>query len=103
MMGTFIANASNLVLLGPPGTGKTHLATGLGIKAAQTGYSVAFDTATGWITRLGRAHDSDQLASELSPIGRYKQIIIDALCYTLIVRTYSSNSSTHAMRPVPSW
>ncbi|MCI1676126.1 MAG: IS21-like element helper ATPase IstB [Ancrocorticia sp.] len=78
---TFIANASNVILLGPPGTGKTHLATGIGIKAAQAGYSVAFDTATGWITRLRHAHDSDQLAGELSRIGRYKLIIIDELGY----------------------
>lgn len=79
--GTFIANAANVILLGPPGTGKTHLATGLGIKAAQNGYSVAFDTASGWITRLRRAHDHDQLASELSNIGRNKLIIIDELGY----------------------
>lgn len=78
---TFIANASNVILLGPPGTGKTHLATGIGIKAAQAGYSVAFDTATGWITRLCHAHDSGQLAGELSRIGRYKLIIIDELGY----------------------
>jgi DNA replication protein DnaC len=70
-----------VILLGPPGTGKTHLATGLGIKAAQNGYSVAFDTASGWITRLRRAHDHDQLASELSNIGRNKLIIIDELGY----------------------
>jgi len=35
---------------------KTHLATGLGIRAAQAGYSVLFDTATNWITRLATAH-----------------------------------------------
>ena len=37
-----------------PGTGKTHLAIGLGVKAAQAGYSVLFDTASNWITRLRR-------------------------------------------------
>lgn len=52
---TFIAKRENLVLLGPPGTGKSHLAISLGIKAAEASYPVAFDTATGWIARLATA------------------------------------------------
>lgn len=44
--GTFVAKADNVILLGPPGIGKTHLAIGLGVKATQAGYSVLFDTAT---------------------------------------------------------
>jgi DNA replication protein DnaC len=43
--GTFVAKAENVILLGPPGLGKTHLAIGLGVKAAHAGYSVLFDTA----------------------------------------------------------
>ena len=56
--GTFLAKASNVVLLGPPGTGKTHLAIGLGIKAAQAGHRVLFATATEWVTRLQAAHSA---------------------------------------------
>ena len=47
-----MAKAENVILLGPPGIGKTHLAIGLGVKATQAGYSVLFDTAGNWITRL---------------------------------------------------
>lgn len=48
---TYVAKAENVILLGPPGIGKTHLAIGLGVKAAQNGHSVLFDTASNWITR----------------------------------------------------
>ena len=44
--GVFLTKAENVVLLGPPGTGKTHLAIGLGVKAAQAGHRVLFATAT---------------------------------------------------------
>src|SRR3954468_7513876 len=57
----FIPKAENVVLLGPPGIGNTHLAIGLGIKAAQAGHSVLFDTATNWVSRLGRAHHAGAL------------------------------------------
>lgn len=44
------------VLLGPPGTGKTHLATALAIAAAHAGHRVAFAPVNGWISRLAEAH-----------------------------------------------
>lgn len=49
---TFIPKAENVILLGPPEVGKTHLAIGLAVKAVQAGYPVLFDTATGWANRL---------------------------------------------------
>src|SRR6202000_610018 len=55
---TFVAKAENVILLGPPGIGKTHLAIGLGVKVAHAGYSVLFDTASNWITRLAEAHQA---------------------------------------------
>ncbi|GAB2478030.1 IS21-like element helper ATPase IstB [Xylanimonas ulmi] len=78
---TFVPKAGNVILLGPPGIGKTHLAVGLGIKAAQSGYSVLFDTATNWIDRLARAHHAGHLEAELKKIRRYKLIIVDEVGY----------------------
>lgn len=54
----FLAKAENVILLGPLGVGKTHLTIGLSMKACHAGQPVAFDTATGWTSRLSAAHDS---------------------------------------------
>ncbi len=70
-----------MVLLGPPGTGKTHLAIGLGIKAAQAGHRVLFATATDWVTRLQTAHSTGHLAEELARLRRYGLLIVDEVGY----------------------
>jgi DNA replication protein DnaC len=70
--GAFLAEARNVVLLGPPGTGKTHLATGLGIAAANHGHRVLFATATEWVTRLTDAHRAGRLPAELTRLRRYR-------------------------------
>ena len=65
--GGFLTEARNVVLLGPPGTGKTHLATALGIVAARHGHRVLFATATDWVTRLTDAHRAGRLPARARP------------------------------------
>src|SRR5215210_1939608 len=77
----FVAGKENVVFLGPPGTGKTHLAIGLGIRACQAGHRVLFATAAGWVARLAEAHASGRLHAELTRLGRVPLVIIDEVGY----------------------
>lgn len=77
----FVAARENVVFLGPPGTGKTHLATGLGIRACQAGHRVLFATAAQWVDRLATAHHAGTLQAELTRLGRYPLIVVDEVGY----------------------
>jgi DNA replication protein DnaC len=77
----FVTARDNVVFLGPPGTGKTHLATGLAIRACQAGHRVAFATASQWVARLADAHHAGRLQAELIRLGRYPLLVIDEVGY----------------------
>ena len=62
----FLAGKENVVLLGPPGTGKTHLSIALGIRACLAGHRVAFKTATEWVALLADAQRQGRLDAELT-------------------------------------
>src|SRR5215210_102142 len=77
----FLAGKENVVLLGPPGTGKTHIAIALGIRACLAGHRVAFRTATEWVALLTNAQRQGRLDSELDRLQRIPLLIVDEVGY----------------------
>lgn len=77
----YVSSGENVLLIGSPGVGKTHLAIALGLKAIETGYSTLFLTASGLLAQLEKAERENRLDEELKRLCGPKLLIIDELGY----------------------
>ncbi|MEE0685213.1 MAG: IS21-like element helper ATPase IstB [Lachnospiraceae bacterium] len=101
----FIDKKENILFYGTPGTGKTHLATALGIEAARKRNITYFITCHDLIQTLRKAHDENRLEARLKHFSKYKLLIIDEtgylpvdktganLFFQLIAKRYEHNST----------
>ena len=82
----FIEHGDNVIVLGPPGVGKTHLAVSLGLKAIEAGYRVLFTSAAHLIATLTKAHGDGRLDEKLKFYTTPRLLIIDEIGYLPIDR-----------------
>jgi DNA replication protein DnaC len=77
----FVGNADNVLLLGPPGVGKTHLAVALGVKACSAGYRTLFVSAATLLATLSKAQNENRLEEKLKALTQPKLLIVDEIGY----------------------
>lgn len=87
---SFVERSHNVIILGPPGVGKTHLAIALGVKAVEAGYSVLFLTLEALMIRLTKALNENRMERSLQQLVYPKVLIIDELGYLPLSRLEAS-------------
>jgi DNA replication protein DnaC len=85
--GAYVERRENVIALGPSGTGKTHVALGLGLAACQKGLSVDFTTAAALVHELLEARDERRLLRRQKQLAGCKLLIIDELGYVPLSTT----------------
>ena len=83
----WIERRENAIALGPSGTGKTHVALGLGLAACQKGLSVGFTTAAALVSEMMEARDERRLLRFQKQMAGYKLLIIDELGFVPLSKT----------------
>ena len=79
--GSYLATSDPIILVGNPGLGKTHVATGLGLAACRQGHRVRFYTVTQLVNELTYAQQEHQLPRLLEKLARHQLLILDEFGY----------------------
>ncbi len=85
--GEFVARRENIIALGPSGTGKTHIATGIGLAACQHGIKTRFATAAAIVHEMIEAQDDKRLLRLQKQLASYELLIIDELGFVPLSKT----------------
>ncbi len=88
---SFIDNRENVVFIGPPGVGKTHLAIGLAVRAVEAGYKVQCASAYELVESLDLAEIRGQLKQRIKALQKYDLLLIDELGYLPVVKKSAHN------------